>query len=385
MTKKIIKKSYNISTIEYVNFLEKLKKDIMQAQLKAALSITKELTMLYWKIGMAVSEKISQEHWGAKAIERLSKDLQSSFPDVAGFSVRNLVYMRKFADCYQELSQVEAAAQIPWGHNMVILDKIAEPVQRLWYIQQIIENGWSRSMLGHWIESNLYKRQGRAVTNFKKTLMPLQSDLAEQVLKDPYNFSFVALDKKYRERELEQGLIDHIQKFLLELGEGFAFIGRQYRLEVGGEDNFIDLLFYHLKLRCYIVVELKATDFDPRDAGQINFYLSAVDSLVKHPTDNPSIGILLCKTKSKIKVEYALRDINKPIGVASYETMLVDSLPKNLKGSLPTIEEIETGLELAEIIEEKEIKIEEKAVKKVEKKVLKNPMKKVSKKSSKIK
>ena len=215
--------------------------------------------------------------------------------------------------------------------------------------------------------------------------MPLQSDLAEQVLKDPYNFSFVALDKKYRERELEQGLIDHIQKFLLELGEGFAFIGRQYRLEVGGEDNFIDLLFYHLKLRCYIVVELKATDFDPRDAGQINFYLSAVDSLVKHPTDNPSIGILLCKTKSKIKVEYALRDINKPIGVASYETMLVDSLPKNLKGSLPTIEEIETGLELAEIIEEKEIKIEEKAVKKVEKKVLKNPMKKVSKKSSKIK
>ena len=197
----------------------------------------------------------------------------------------------------------------------------------------------------HWIQSDLYKRQGKAITNFKQTLLSVQSDLAEQVMKDPYNFSFLALDKKHRERELEQGLIDHIQKFLLELGEGFAFIGRQYRIEVDGEDNFIDLLFYHLKLRCYFVVELKATAFDPRDAGQMNFYLSAVDSLLKHPTDNPSIGILLCKTKSKVKAEYALRDINKPIGVASYETKLVESLPKNLKGSLPTIEEIEAELD----------------------------------------
>jgi predicted nuclease of restriction endonuclease-like (RecB) superfamily len=204
-------------------------------------------------------------------------------------------------------------------------------------------------MLEHWIESDLYKRQGKAVTNFKQTLLSVQSDLAEQVLKDPYNFSFLALDKKHRERELEQGLIDHIQKFLLELGEGFSFVGRQYRIEVDGEDSFLDLLFYHLKLRCYFVVELKATAFDPRDAGQMNFYLSAVDSLLKHPTDNPSIGILLCKTKSKVKAKYALRDINKPIGVASYETKLVESLPKNLKGSLPTIEEFEAELEQAEI------------------------------------
>jgi predicted nuclease of restriction endonuclease-like (RecB) superfamily len=228
---------------------------------------------------------------------------------------------------------------------MIILDKIVDHTQRLWYIQQTLENGWSRSMLEHWIESNLYKRQGKAITNFKQTLPAPQSDLAEQVLKDPYNFSFLALDKKYREKELEQGLIDHIQKFLIELGEGFAFIGRQYRIEIDNEDSFIDLLFYHLKLRCYFVVELKATAFDPRDAGQMNFYLSAVDSLLKHPTDNPSIGILLCKTKSKIKAEYALRDINKPIGITSYETKLVESLPKDLKSCLPTIGEIEAELE----------------------------------------
>ncbi len=335
----------SIAPKEYAKLLEQLKKDIQQTQLRATLAVTKELILLYWRIGKMLSEKITDERWGAKTIDRIAKDLQESFPDVSGFSVRNLKYMRKLAECYKEANCAAAAAQIPWGHNMVIMDKLKDQNQRLWYIQQTLENGWSRSMLEHWIESNLYKRQGKAVTNFKQTLPAPQSDLAEQVLKDPYNFSFLALDKKYREKELEQGLIDHIQKFLIELGEGFAFIGRQYRIEIDNEDSFIDLLFYHLKLRCYFVVELKATAFDPRDAGQMNFYLSAVDSLLKHPTDNPSIGILLCKTKSKIKAEYALRDINKPIGITSYETKLVESLPKDLKSCLPTIEEIEAELE----------------------------------------
>jgi predicted nuclease of restriction endonuclease-like (RecB) superfamily len=192
-----------------------------------------------------------------------------------------------------------------------------------------------------WIESDLYSRQGRAITNFKKTLPEMQSDLAEQTLKDPYNFSFLALDKKYREQELEQGLIDHIQKFLMELGQGFAFVERQHRLEVSGKEYSIDLLFYHLKLRCYVIVELKTTEFDPRDAGQMSFYLSAVDDLLRHPEDRPTIGMILCKKKDKIVVEYALRDNLKPIGVASYETKLMESLPENLKGSLPTVEEIE--------------------------------------------
>ncbi len=339
-----------INQKDYVHFLEKLTADIATTQLQAALAITKELTMLYWRIGTMLSEKIGDQGWGAKTIDRLASDLQSAFPDISGFSVRNLKYMRKFADCYTDINCAAAAAQIPWGHNMVILDKVKDLAQRLWYAQQTIENGWSRSMLEHWIESMLYSRKGKAVTNFKKTLPPTQSDLAEQTLKDPYNFSFIALDTKFRERELEQGLIDHVQKFLIELGDGFAFVGRQYRIEIDDEDNFIDLLFYHTKLRCYIIVELKATAFDPRDAGQINFYLSAVDAMLKHPADNPSIGILLCKTKSRIKAEYALRDINKPIGVASYKTQLVESLPKSFKGSLPTTEEIETELEKQELL-----------------------------------
>lgn len=374
LTRKMIsQKSDNLVPKEYAKFLEQLKKDIQQAQLQAALAVTKELIMLYWRTGKSLSEKISREKWGAKTIEQLANDIQTSFPDVSGFSVRNLVYMRKFADCYQESIYAAAAAQIPWGHNMVILDKIKDQNQRLWYIQQTIENGWSRSMLEHWIEFNLYKRKGKAVSNFKQTLPSVQSDLAEQALKDPYNFAFLALDKKHREQELEQGLIDHIQKFLMELGEGFAFLGRQYRIEVDGDDYFMDLLFYHLKLRCYIVVELKTTAFDPRDAGQMNFYLSAVDSLLKHPTDNPSIGILLCKTKSKIKAEYALRGINKPIGITSYETKLVESLPKNLKASLPTIEEIETRLKEAKIIDVKKVK---NPVKKPTKKTVKKRSKK---------
>ncbi len=341
-----------ISTKEYANLLEQLKKDIQQTQLRAALAITKELTMLYWRMGKMLSDRITNEKWGTKIIEHLAKDLQESFPDVSGFSVRNLKYMRKLADCYQDINCAAAAAQIPWGHNMIILDRVKDPNQRLWYVGQTIENGWSRSMLEHWIESNIYKRQGKAVTNFKQTLPSPQSDLAEQVLKDPYNFSFLALDKKYRESDLEQGLIDHIQKFLLELGDGFAFIGRQYHLEVDEKDYYIDLLFYHAKLHCYVVIEIKSREFDPRDAGQISFYLSAVDDNLKSPDDKPTIGLLLCKSKRKLTVEYTLRKNLNPIGVASYETKLVKSLPKELKSCLPTIQQIEAELEKHEVLAE---------------------------------
>lgn len=328
----------------YPKTLEQIKIDIQQSQLRAAFSITKELAMLYWRIGKLLSEKIVLEGWGSKTIKRLEVDLKKAFPNASGFSIRNLHYMRKFAERFPDLNCAAAAAQIPWGHNMLLLDRLEGEIQHLWYINQTIQNGWSRSILETWVESDLYNRQGKAVTNFKKTLPEPQSDLAEQTIKDPYNFSFLALDKKHREDELEQGLIDHIQTFLLELGEGFAFVGRQYEIEVAGKDYIIDLLFYHLKLRCYFVIELKATEFNPRDTGQINFYLSAVDDLLRHPSDNPTIGILICKKKNHIEVEYALRRCSSPISVASYETELVKSLPKDLKSSLPTTEEIEAEL-----------------------------------------
>lgn len=328
----------------YPKTLEQIKKDIQQSQLRAALSITKELAMLYWRTGRVLSERITQEGWGSKTMKRLEADLKQAFPDVSGFSIRNLHYMRKFAERFPDSNCAAAAAQIPWGHNMLLLDSLKGEVQHLWYINQTVENGWSRSTLDTWIKSDLYSRQGKALTNFKETLPEPQSDLAEQAIKDPYNFSFLALDKKHREAELEQGLIDHIQRFLLELGDGFAFVGRQYELQVAGKDYIIDLLFYHLYLRCYFVIELKATEFNPRDTGQINFYLSAVDDLLRHSSDNPTIGILICKQKNHIEVEYALRRCSSPISVASYETKLVKSLPKDLKSSLPTTAEIEAEL-----------------------------------------
>ncbi|MBS0615612.1 MAG: DUF1016 family protein [Verrucomicrobia bacterium] len=339
--------SEQLATIDmdqYINFLNQIKIDISETQLRAALSVTKELTSLYWRIGKNLTKKIAEEGWGAKTIDRVANDINTSFPDISGFSYRNLYFMRQFAESYPDGISETAVSQIPWGHNIVLLQKVETIKLRLWYAEQTLANGWSRNMLVNWIESKLHSRQGRAINNFKRTLPELQSDLAEQTLKDPYNFSFLALDKKYREQELEQGLIDHIQKFLMELGQGFAFIGRQYTLEVSDKEYSIDLLFYHMKLRCYIIVELKANDFDPRDAGQMSFYLSAVDDLLRHPGDQPTIGMILCKTKDRIVVEYALRDNFKPIGVASYETKIMESLPENLKGSLPTVEEIEAEL-----------------------------------------
>ncbi len=286
--------------------------------------------------------------WGTKVVQKLSKDICHSFPDISGFSYRNFYFMKQFAESYPEGISETAVSQIPWGHNIILLQKIDTPQKRFWYAEQTIENGWSRSMLVNWIESSLFSRQGKSINNFQKTLPEPQSDLAEQTLKDPYNFSFLSLDKKFREKDLEQGLVDHIQKFLLKLGTGFAFVKRQQRLEISGKEYIIDLLFYHLKLRCYVVVELKAGEFDPRDAGQMSFYLSAVDDLIRHPEDRPTIGMILCKMKDKIIVEYALRENLKPIGIASFETKILESLPENLKDSLPSVEDIEAELSLKE-------------------------------------
>jgi predicted nuclease of restriction endonuclease-like (RecB) superfamily len=334
-----------LKTEDYGKFLNHIKKDIQQSQIKAALAVNQELILLYWRIGKGLIEKIDHEGWGPKIITTLATDLARLFPDLSGFSYRNLNYMRRFAESYSDLNCAAAAAQIPWGHNMVIMDKVENDDQRRWYVQKCLENGWSRSVLIMWIESNLYGRQGKAVSNFKTTLPEPTSDLAQQLLKDPYNFSFLTIAEKAKEQEIEQGLMDHIQHFLVELGKGFAFLGRQYHLEVSNKDFYIDLLFYHINLRCFVVVELKAGEFEPKDAGQLNFYLTAVDKILKQKEDNPTIGILLVKTKDNLIAEYALQDIKKPMGVAGYVTELIAALPKKLKGSLPTIEEFEAEFE----------------------------------------
>jgi predicted nuclease of restriction endonuclease-like (RecB) superfamily len=329
----------------YKQLFEHIKKDILQSQLRAAAAVNKELIMLYWRIGKALCERINEEGWGAKIIDTLSNDLKRSFPDITGFSVRNLKYMRKFAEAYPDDNCAMVVAQIPWGHNITLIERVDSLEKRLWYVQKCIENGWSRNSLTMWIESDLYGRQGKAITNFKATLPESHSDLAQQTLKDPYKFEFLTLDKEAREKDIEQGLIDHIQHFLLELGKGFAFLGRQYHLEVGDQDFYIDLLFYHITLRCFVVVELKAGQFEPKDAGQLRFYLTAVDKQLKGKEDNPTIGLLLVKTKNDIVAEYALHEEKKPMGMADYTTQLTESLPKEFKSSLPTVEEIEAELE----------------------------------------
>ncbi|AGY58142.1 hypothetical protein GKIL_1896 [Gloeobacter kilaueensis JS1] len=256
------------------------------------------------------------ESWGAKVIERLSKDLRRDFPEMKGFSARNLKYMRALAETYpDELFVQQLVAQIPWGHNVRILDKVTTSQEREWYIYKTIENGWSRNVLELQIDSGLYRRQGKAVTNFTRTLPPAQSDLAQQLLKDPYNFDFLTLGQDAHERDLERGLLVHIRQFLLELGAGFSFVGSQYHLDVGGDDFYIDLLFYHLKLRCFVAIDLKMGKFIPEYAGKMNFYLSVLDDQLRHPSDEPSIGLILCRTDNQLVVEYALRDVNKPIGV----------------------------------------------------------------------
>jgi len=325
---------------EYEAFLVELKERIRTAQLRASLAVNREMLLLYWQVGRDILARQKEHGWGAKVIDRLSQDLRRDLPGVEGFSPRNLKYMRSFAEAWPEEPIVQQlVAQIPWGHNVRLLDMVKGRAEREWYIRKTVENGWSRNVLVHWIESDLFDRQGQAQTNFEKTLPSLQSDLARETLKDPYKFEFLTLDAEAEEKALESGLLAHIQKFLVELGAGFAFVGRQVRLEVGGEDFYVDLLFYHLKLRCYVVIDLKATAFKPEYAGKMNFYLSAADDLLRHPDDKPSIGIILCKAKNKVVAEYALRDISKPVGISSYVTKLVESLPAEFQGSLPSPEE----------------------------------------------
>lgn len=330
----------------YDELLGQLKERIRSARLRAGLAVNRELVVLYWQIGREILQRQEREGWGARVIDRLAADLRHAFPDMTGLSPRNLKYMRAFAAAWPgEPIVQQAAALIPWFHNCIILDKIKDAEERLWYARAAVEHGWSRAVLVHWIESGLYRRQGKATTNFVKSLPSPQSDLAREILKDPYHFEFLSLAEDAEERALENGLLAHIQHFLVELGAGFAFLGRQYRLEVGGEDYYIDLLFYHVKLRCYIVIDLKMTPFRPEYAGKMNFYLSAVDDLLRHPDDGPSIGIILCKSKDQVVAEYALRDLAKPVGVSTYITRLVESLPPDLRGGLPSPEALEAELQ----------------------------------------
>lgn len=328
----------------YESFLNALKGRIRTAQIRAALSVNRELILLYWQIGREILNRQQQEGWGSKVIERLAKDLKREFPDIKGFSRTNLLYMRAFAEAYPDEQFVhQLGGRIPWRHNCVLLDRVKVPEQRTWYIQQTIQNGWSRAVLELQIESNLYARQGGAVTNFANTLPQPQSDLAQGILKDPYHFDFLTLGDAAQERDLERGLVSRIRDFLLELGNGFSFVGSQYPIEIDGQEFRLDLLFYHLKLRCYIVIDLKMVEFQPEFSGKMNFYVSAVNATLKHPDDQPTIGMILCKSKSKVVAELALQGMTQPIGVATHQIGR-EAIPEQLKGIMSTVEQLEMEL-----------------------------------------
>ena len=330
----------------YFVLLDDLKSRIRSAQVKAALAVNQELMLLYWHIGREILMQQQAQGWGSKVIDRLSKDLKREFPDMKGFSSRNLRYMRALAESYPDKQIVlRLVAQIPWGHNQSLLNKLETQEQRLWYAQKVIDNGWSRDILEMQIESNLFGRQGGAITNFERTLPPEQSDLSRQLLKDPYNFDFLTLKEAAQERDLERALVERIRDFLLELGVGFAFVGSQYRLEVEGDEYFIDLLFYHLKLHRYVVIDLKMSECKPEYAGKMNFYVTAANRLLRDERDEPTIGIVLCRSKKRTVVEFALETVQNPIGVSTYK--LRDDLPPALQGQLPTAEQLEMELEIA--------------------------------------
>jgi predicted nuclease of restriction endonuclease-like (RecB) superfamily len=363
----------DISNQEYIKWFSDIKSKIQQRQIKAAIKVNTELLDLYWDLGQTIVEKQSHAKWGDGIISRLSKDLMREFPEMKGFSKRNLETIRKWYLFYNQediiaqqlVAQLKnnepdkdvklskgqllksikhAITQIPWGHNIVIITKCKLFLEAIFYVQKTMQHSWSRSVLVHQIESKLYLREGQTVNNFKQTLPKPQSDLATQTLKDPYIFDFLSLTNDHTEKDLEDALIEHITKFLLELGAGFAFVGRQFLIQVGKKDFYLDLLFYHIKLHCYVVVELKVKEFQPEYAGKLNFYLTAVDRQLRTELDQPTIGILICKTKDKVVAEYALSDINKPIGVSEYK--LSESIPENFKGNLPTINDIEKEIEL---------------------------------------
>lgn len=331
---------------DYAVVLARLKQRIAAAQTHAVLAVNRELIVLYWHVGATIVQRQTKAGWGNAVVERLAYDLRRAFPDLEGFSPRNIWRMRAFFLAWSGSSKKlpQAVSEIPWGHNIVLLQQLERREDRLWYAEQARAQGWSRAVLQAQITKQIHTRQGKAVTNFTRALPPPQSELARQALKDPYTFDFLTVGREAHERVTERDLLAHIREFLLELGAGFAFIGNQVKFTVGDGDYFLDLLFYHVRLRCYVVVELKATAFKPEHAGKMNFYLSAVDDLLKHQDDQPSIGLLLCRSRNRLQVEYALRDLKKPIGVAQWETRLVEKLPKALKGSLPTVEEIEAEL-----------------------------------------
>jgi predicted nuclease of restriction endonuclease-like (RecB) superfamily len=315
------------------------------------LQVNRQLSLLYHHIGSEIIRLQKEKGWGSKVIDQLSKDLKSHFSDMKGFSPRNLKYMRQFAEEYPDVEFVQqVAAQLPWFHIVTIMSSLKGFETQNFYIQKTIENGWSRNFLVSQIESKLHEREGKAVTNFKNQLPTPFSDLAEQSLKDPYLFDFLTVGKEAHEKAIENAIIEHIEKFLLELGSGFAFVGRQYKLIVSDKSYYIDLLFYHLKLRSFIVVEIKANEFKPSYTGQVNFYLSAIDDLLRHPTDNPTIGLILREHKDNITAEYALKDINKPMGVSEYQ--LSKSIPQNLRDLLPSVDDIEAQLNREQINKE---------------------------------
>lgn len=341
--KAMIQEAQEVLTKEYAELLENLKLRVTTSRYYAAKAVNKELILLYHYIGQEILSRQKQHAWGSKIIDHLSKDLRATFPDMKGFSSRNLKYMRQFAEEYPDFEFVQqVAAQLPWFHIATIMNRVRQKQDQIFYMKRSIEHGWSRSVMSMQIDKALHKRQGQAITNFQAKLPSLQSDLAHYILKDPYIFDFLSVGDEAHEREVEKDLIHHMEKFLLELGAGFAFVGRQYHLEVADKDFYIDLLFYHLKLRCFIVIELKDKDFQPEFAGKMNFYLSAVDDLIKHQSDQASIGLILCKSKNNVLAEYTLRDMAKPIGLAEYR--LNEALPENFKIALPTIEELEAEL-----------------------------------------
>lgn len=329
---------------EYKKWITDLKTKVKQVQLKAAITVNQQLLMFYWELGTDITEKQRNAAWGDGFIKQLSRDLMAEFPDIKGFSQRNLRFVRQWVSFWIDDSAIwqQAVAKltlIPWGHNQVIINKCKNTQEGLYYVSNTIEYGWSRSVLTHQIESQLWQREGKALSNFSQSLPAPLSDLALQTLKDPYIFDFLCLAKGYDEKELEKGLVDHITQFLLELGAGFAYIGRQVPLQVGTREFFIDLLFYHTRLHCYLVVELKNVDFEPEHVGKLNFYIKAVDAQLRREGDEPTIGLLLCKSRDKLVVEYSLSDVHKPIGVSEYQ--ITQSLPEELKSSLPSVEEIE--------------------------------------------
>ncbi|MBO0937883.1 DUF1016 family protein [Fibrella sp. HMF5335] len=328
---------------EYGQLLADLKATIRQTRLRAIVVANTELLRLYWHIGKAILERQQAAQWGDKVTAQLAADLQREFPVMKGLSHRNIKYMKQFAATYPDfLIGQRPVAQLPWAHHVILLDKVKSAEVRDFYVAKALENGWSRDILSLQIKSGLHERQGKAITNFDNRLLALQSDLAQQLTKDPYLFDFLTLQDDYQEKDLENALTSHITKFLLELGAGFAFVGKQYHLEVGDQDFYLDLLFYHLKLRCYVVVELKRGKFQPEFAGKLNFYLSVVDDQLKTDADQPSVGLLICQDKDKVVAEYALKDINKPIGVAEYR--LTESIPTDLRGTLPSVADLEREL-----------------------------------------